>query len=77
LASELYGGATVFLDRKEAKVQELINERSRSRVRSVVVDGVSKPVRQWSRETGIHHATILRRLDVYGWSEKDAIKASL
>jgi hypothetical protein len=41
--------------------------------RLITVKGKTKSIAQWARETGISGPTIRARLDLFGWSEADAV----
>ena len=49
------------------------NQRSN---RSITVRGVTKLLCEWVEETGLHHATILRRIGL-GWTEEEAVTTPL
>lgn len=45
--------------------------------RIITVNGVSKSMAEWVRETGIPDATIRSRLDTMGWSPEDAVSVPI
>jgi hypothetical protein len=55
-----------------ATVQEQCNNRSTNTF--IFFNGMSKTVAEWSRETGIHHRTIVMRIK-NGWTAQDALTA--
>lgn len=53
------------------KVQQDSNRRT---TRPITINGVTKPLHQWARESPIKYETIKGRIYKYGWSPEKAIE---
>lgn len=52
-----------------------IKRRSRRRDnRLITVDGETKHLSAWARELGVHPSTIVKRIEQYGYSEREAVR---
>lgn len=50
---------------------ELNNNKSTNHF--LILNGETHTIQEWSRITGIDRRTISKRIDIYGWSVKDAL----
>lgn len=53
-----------------SRFEQASNKRNN---RHITLDGATKTITQWARESGIPATTIMARLDRYHWTERDAV----
>lgn len=54
-------------------VLDTVQRYNRTNNRRITVDGKTKTLTEWCKESGLDPDTAARRIDVYGWDEKSAV----